>query len=557
MGIVSVVLLVSSFVYYFVFSSRADNLVEGQSREINKQIVLNYESYIESIIETANFLQISSLQLDLRDDFDELQRLYNMNSQIKTDVVALFLFDVDGLKLLGDAISAVEIRKIPDEQWFRRAVSDAAIFHFISSGSRSISIDRNEEVISVAKQVSYFEGAVERTGVLLIELNFQVIRNLAEKTNLGVGGNTLIIDDDDSLIFSSESTPELSEENLKSAVSMVLGGRKTSIGIHDFFLNINTLTHTRWRIATLINVDEIDSIRKNILPVMLLIFISSIVMTAVVAGVLSLRISAPIRQLQRIMQKIEMGAIDTEVKVVGQKEIVSLGQSFDSMIEKIRNLMDRIVNEQKEKRKTELRALQNQINPHFLYNSLDSIVWLAEHQRSDDVITTVIALARFFRISISRGDTFINVGDEIEHVKNYLTIQSIRYVEKFRYIFEIENDILDRKVMKLILQPLVENAIHHGIDEEGGLIVIRGRMESSILIFEVSNSGYGLTDSRIQEIHDHLDGNAEYGAGVGLRNVNQRLKLYYGDEAGIRISSHPDEDTTVTIRIPLLEDSPV
>jgi two-component system sensor histidine kinase YesM len=215
--------------------------------------------------------------------------------------------------------------------------------------------------------------------------------------------------------------------------------------------------------------------------------------------------------------------------------------------------MERVVDEQRDKRKTELRALQNQINPHFLYNSLDSIVWLAEHERSEDVVTTVIALARFFRISISKGATFILVREEIDHVKNYLTIQSIRYVDKFSYAFDIDERMMTMKVMKLILQPLVENAIHHGLVEDDGFIEIKGRLENGWMLFDVRNTGYGLTESRIAEIHDHLDGRDGSGSGfgVGLRNVQQRLKLYYGESAGLRFSGQPDEDTVVTVRIPV------
>ncbi|MDF1569374.1 MAG: histidine kinase, partial [Spirochaetaceae bacterium] len=202
------------------------------------------------------------------------------------------------------------------------------------------------------------------------------------------------------------------------------------------------------------------------------------------------------------------------------------------------------------------RALQNQINPHFLYNSLDSIVWLAEHDRSEDVITTVVALARFFRISISKGNTFIPVRDEIDHVKNYLKIQTVRYADRFQYFFHIDERLMDRNVMKLILQPLVENAIYHGMDEQGGVIEVNGSLDGKMMRFEVKNTGYGLTAARIREIHRHLDGqdDLDNDIGIGLKNVHQRLKLYYGEQAGLRFSSLADEYTEVTVRIPILDD---
>ena len=183
------------------------------------------------------------------------------------------------------------------------------------------------------------------------------------------------------------------------------------------YFNINTLAQTRWRIVTAYNIDEIAQAKTRILYMLFIIFLGSFFLTAVVASLLSYRISRPLNQLEKSMLRIENGDFHTKVEVTGQKELVLVGASFNSMMDEIRLLMDKVVTEQREKRKTELKALQNQINPHFLYNTLDSIVWLAENERSDDVITTVVALARFFRISISKGKNFIPVRDEINHIK--------------------------------------------------------------------------------------------------------------------------------------------
>jgi len=176
-------------------------------------------------------------------------------------------------------------------------------------------------------------------------------------------------------------------------------------------------------------------------------------------------------------------------------------------------------------------------------------VWLAEHGRSEDVVTSVVALAKFFRISISKGDTFIPVAHEIEHVENYLTIQKTRYVDKFAYRIAVAPEIFELKVMKLILQPLVENAIYHGMGDETGLIEIRGGRRAERVYFEVENSGYGLTEEKIREMEEMMRG-VRPGSSVGLRNVYQRLKLYYGEEAEVKVSSVIDESTTITLVIP-------
>jgi len=550
--IVMIVLLFTSVIYYATFSRSTESLIESQSREINKQIVLNYESYINSVIETANYVQFLSLNLDVRDSLEELQDIYLFNADIKKDVVSIFLFDGGGKKILGNDQNRSLTYSISDEPWFVNARKEPSIFHFSAPHKRGILSGSDELVISVSRTVEYTDGGEKKEGIILIELNFKAITDLADKTNLGLGGHILILDDDDSLIYTSVNpgTATRPGDSLSLAVEYYFGGFKATINSQEMYININTLAHTRWRIVTVNNVNDIAAAQNGMILFLFVIFLASFLLTTVVALMISRRISRPLNQLEKWMMKIENGEFDTKVTVSGQKEIVLVAKSFNNMIDEIRSLMDKLVSEQKEKRKSELVALQNQINPHFLYNTLDSIVWLAENQRSDDVITTVVALARFFRISISRGQTYIPVKDEISHIRNYLTIQKIRYVDKFEYEFEIDREIYEFKVMKLTLQPIVENAINYGIGDETGLITIRGYREDGFLIFEVENTGYGITEERIQEIYKILRGTHSRNS-VGMRNVYLRLKLYYGDEADIVISSELDEMTNVKLMIPL------
>jgi two-component system sensor histidine kinase YesM len=288
---------------------------------------------------------------------------------------------------------------------------------------------------------------------------------------------------------------------------------------------------------------------RQLVLILIVIFLAFIGVSALVAGFISMKVSRPINQLKSAMLKIEAGDFSTPVAVSGQREIVSLAHSFNSMTAKIQELMQSLVAQQREKRKMELQILQNQINPHFLYNTLDSIVWLAEHRRNKDVITTVVSLAHFFRISISKGEIFIPVEDEIFHVQNYLTIQSIRYGDKFTYAVSIDEGMKKMKVMKLILQPLVENAIYHGVGDEGGEISISGSLEGDFMVFRVRNTGYGITERQIAEMYETMHGGRERPS-IGIRNVYQRLKLYYGERSDFTVESVLDESTTVTLLIP-------
>ncbi|WP_187759659.1 cache domain-containing sensor histidine kinase [Thiospirochaeta perfilievii] len=550
-SIVIVVLLLTSAVYYAVFSSRTEDLIESQSREINKQIVLNYENYINSVIETANYIQFSSLSMDVDKNFEKLQDIFNYNTSIKKDVVSIFLFSNNGEKVLGTDLNNRYFNSILGEVWFKEAKKETNITHFSAPHTNSFTLTSNENVIFLSRSVEYVQRNEKKVGILLIELNFKTLTDMAAKTNLGNGGHIIILNDKDNLIYlsnSSENIPYL--DSLEIAVENFIGGLKTKINSIDYYININTLVHTRWRIVTVNNVNDIALARKEMILILFFIFFISLFLTAIISIFISKRITRPLNTLKDSMLKLEEGNFDSKVEVNGQKEVVRLSKSFNSMIEEIRTLMDKVVAEQTETRKNELRALQNQINPHFLYNTLDSIVWLAENHRSKDVITTVVALARFFRISISSGATQILVKDEISHVENYLKIQKIRYIDKFKYTMDVSNDVEDLYVMKLILQPIVENAIYHGVGDDMELISIRSYKDEKYLYFEVENSGYGITEERISEIYSMLEG-ADRQTSVGLKNVYQRLKLFYGDSADLKILSILDESTIIKLIIPL------
>ncbi len=549
-GIVLVILIVTGSIFYTSFSSRTDDLIENQSREINRQIVYNFENYINSVIETANYIQYISALYDVEDSYDFLQDKYLVNTEIKKDVAAVFLFNTEGEKILGNDLASPDTSYIIRESWFWDALNEDLIYHFQAKRERSISEDSEEEVIVISRAAEYYDQGEERTGVIRIELNSQAITDLAKKTNLGPSGHILILDDQDDLIYSLGSyTADQLVMSKRTAIENHYGSFSTRIDSKAMYMNITPLSRTRWRIVIVHDVDDTAQAKKRMLIILMLIFLGTIIVSVIVSVIISRRISHPIYHLREKMARVEQGDFHAKVHVTGQKEVVQLSDTFNSMIDKIRSLMDRVVNEQREKRKTELIALQNQINPHFLYNTLDSIIWLAEHDRSEDVITTVSALAHFFRISISGGESFITVNDEISHVSNYLTIQKIRYQKKFEYLFEIDSEIYEDMVMKLILQPLVENAINYGIGDEQETITIRGYRYRDGIAFDVENTGYGITLDQIDTIYQIMHGTKK-ASSVGLRNVYLRLKLYYGDKADILISSELDASTTFKIIIP-------
>jgi two-component system sensor histidine kinase YesM len=278
----------------------------------------------------------------------------------------------------------------------------------------------------------------------------------------------------------------------------------------------------------------------------------------VAAWIISASIYIPIKKLHDVTTTITKNDLQALMTSSNVDEITELGMSFNIMIGKIRQLLDAKIKEQENLKKAELRALQAQINPHFLYNTLDTIVWMAESNQSGQVIEIVRALSSFFRIALSKGRDWITIRQELEHVRSYLTIQKMRYRDILDFKIEVDDAILDGTILKLTLQPLVENALYHGIKNkrEGGMITVRARCAADdLVLLEVQDDGVGLTPyklARIQEaMNDDTDDFSFKESGFGLENVHKRIKLYYGKQYGLTIHSRYQEGTRVTVAIPL------
>jgi two-component system sensor histidine kinase YesM len=272
----------------------------------------------------------------------------------------------------------------------------------------------------------------------------------------------------------------------------------------------------------------------------------------ILAGIISKEITKPIRLLKDSMGLVEQGEFaKASVEEIANNELGSLTNSFNEMTERIASLMKQNTIEQRERRKSEMRALQAQINPHFLYNTLDSIVWMSEANRNDEAIEMTSALAKLFRQAISDEKEEIFIREEKEYVKNYLTIQQMRYKDKLDYSIEIDPEIENFKIIKFVLQPLVENAIYHGLKykKEKGHLEIKGYRVGDIAFIEVSDNGVGMTTETLSEIFEEKKADFKK-SGVGITNVQKRLQLYYGESFGLRVESKPGGGTKVTVTIP-------
>ena len=290
---------------------------------------------------------------------------------------------------------------------------------------------------------------------------------------------------------------------------------------------------------------------------MMYLLVAGVLLLGVIAisSIISREITKPIRQLKDSMSMVEEGRFDkANVPVTASNEVGSLSKSFNVMTERIHTLMEQNVYEQKQKRKNELKALQAQINPHFLYNTLDSIIWMSEAGRNDEVVLMTSALARLLRQSISNDKEQITVAEEIEYVRSYLTIQKMRYKDKLEYSIDVSPEINHVMIIKFALQPIVENAIYHGLKykETKGNLSIRGYVRGNKAYITIADDGVGMEEAALEHIFDETR-KEHKSNGVGVPNVQKRLKLYYGQEYGISYISRKGVGTVATVTVPLEE----
>lgn len=289
-----------------------------------------------------------------------------------------------------------------------------------------------------------------------------------------------------------------------------------------------------------------------------------LVMVIYITYMISQSITSPVRELSRVTARVAGGDMSVRANLETGAELGVLSRSLDEMIERINNLLSQVRTEQENLRVAELELLQAQINPHFLYNTLDTIIWLAEAGDQSKVVSMVGSLSDFFRASLGQGRDIVTIGDEIRHVSSYLEIQQVRYQDILTYSIDVPEEIYISKIPKITLQPLVENALYHGIKNRrgGGCITITGKVESKCVYLYIEDNGIGMTEERLEQINRKINagekteneadagGNREEAEIFGLYNVNERIRLKFGSRYGIHIDSEFNKGTVVTVLLP-------
>ncbi|MBC8078782.1 MAG: sensor histidine kinase [Gorillibacterium sp.] len=545
-------------VLYSKFSRTAEQNAALTTQQIIQQVNFNLENYFSEI---ANLFDLADEKISGSPTIlsTELAKDLRTITATRHDIVSLGIFSAAGDLVAGVPYADLRANThLIEQSWFDLAMKHPGQLTVSAPHIQNLFKGQYPWVVSMSKGVEFTQGGQTVKGILLIDVNFRIIDELCRRVSLGKRGYVYLLDPVGNLIYHPQQQLiylNLKRENVERALNYSYGSFKDELDGEPRLISVQWVTDVGWKIVGVSYMDEIKTSRKglSLFIVWVLAFFAGFIL--LVSFYLSAEITKPIRRLEKTMRRVEKGDFSTSMEIRGAFEVEQLSIRFNAMIARIRELMEQIIHEQEAKRKSELEVLQAQINPHFLYNTLNSVVRMVGSGKNDEVITTITSLSKLFRISLSRGKNVISVREELEHVRNYLIIQQMRFKDKFRFEIDVMDEALSYQTLKLILQPIVENSLHHGVEQmaDEGLIRITARVEGEALLLLIEDNGVGISPKRLENI---LNGEAssEDGSGVGLRNVSERIRLYYGQPYGLQIESELEEGTRVSIRIPLVKE---
>lgn len=560
--ILSAVVIVTGVSMKFTNTSIFENSSE-YTHTIIQQMNQNIDSYIDYM---ENIAYLISSNEDVQDYlFDEKidnEGRYRILNQLQTildsrsDIRNVGIISKNGRMLINDGSKSVnQDLDLNTQEWYATALEKPNGPILTSSHVQHIISGERPWVITLSRGIRDRSGSGEKEGVFFIDLNYSAISELCDQSTVGTKGYAFILDAKGNIVYHPQQQQlynELQTENISLIMDTDEDTVLTGTGNDGKLYSISRSGKTGWTVVDCTSVRELLRKSRQAQNVYVLTAIILVIVALLFSRFMARSITLPIQKLRDSMKKVQEGDFSVSDVVVDSKnEIGSLTKSFDVMTHRIHELMEQNVHEQEEKRKSELKALQSQINPHFLYNTLDSIIWMAEGKKNEEVVLMTASLARLLRQSISNEDEVVPIANEVEYARGYLTIQKMRYKDKLEFQIEVDSSILYIPLIKLVLQPIIENAIYHGLKykESKGLLIVKGFMKDGNAVLQVIDDGVGMDEETLAHIYDKHKVNY-HSNGVGVYNVQKRLKLYYGEDYGITYTSELGKGTTATITIP-------
>ena len=559
-----VCMLAMGIALYQRFSVRSEKMLTDSAELTLDQTVLSLEDYLRSMRRMSDAIYynvIKDQDISKETPIEQMNLLYEAH---KDYLISLALFTEYGSLVCASpvAVEKAEV-DVTSQDWFKAALDKPENLHFSLPHVQNIFVDdptfRYYWVTSLSRAVELGGRGVPEQGVLLVDMNYAVIEQMLEGVNDNPSQRYVYLCDNNGAIIYHPMLMQIEaglfNENNAVAATYDDGSHKEEYLGEKRIVTVNTMSYTGWKLVSVIPTSNSYLGMKDIRYFVMMIISITLLAMLILNRLVARRVTRPIIKLNDSIREIEMGKVNPSVYIGGPSEIEHLGKTLRRSYDQIDQLMKDMVASQEEKRKSELDALQSQINPHFLYNTLDSIVWMIEGAKYEDAVFMITQLASLFRVSLSSGKTIIPIEDEIRHASNYMNIQKVRFKDAFTIDFDIDEGIKRFCTVKLIVQPILENAVYYGVkDMEDGQIHVKGFMgEDGDIYITVSDNGFGMSSEEVEGLLTDDTRVRKKGSGVGLINVQRRIQLRFGEEYGLKIDSEPDEGTTVTIHLPAIE----
>ncbi|MGM0883403.1 MAG: sensor histidine kinase [Bacillota bacterium] len=562
--LISIPLFILGYFTYRNYMASIENNVKEYVPAILKQANTNIDNYMSGLLDVPLVMtrsddimailrknQAEPVSAREQDAFFVQTFMKNNVLQDRKDVIAIFVEAGD--RIYSSSRQPYEGRAFSQESNpFRQHMDLKNKVLFLPPDRQSLVFENNPAYISVYKQL-YDSDNMKILATVLLIVDLSGIKAICENIPLSKNGVMFIVNDLNQTVYHNRD--ENIGETLASEIK--LGSTFFELGIHKdrYITSAEISNFTKWTLAVTYPIKELAketvSIRNFTFALFSVCFIAAIILSAI----FSQTVTRPIRSLQKLMKKVEKGNFEVSYPVVQQDELGQLGNSFNRMVRKIQELVQQVYQVQIRQREAELAALQNQISPHFLYNTLESIQMVIEIGDDEKAFEMINALSSMLRFAARRGD-IVTVGDEVKHVSDYLYIQQMRYGSRCEYAIELDPGIQGYYVPKFILQPLVENSIRHVVEKTNSFtsINIEIRQTAGGIKFTVSDTGPGIPQEALQDMEKKFSDAqlGEHKGGIGLMNVHSRIRLMYGHDYGVTIESSRETGTSVVVFIPLL-----
>lgn len=531
-----------------------------------EQVQQTLDIYMKGIEKTVNMLiqGIDPGELDTyidekepgwRDIEKELTEEFRRARSTHDEIAGIFLATDHDL-YVGTGMSRISRDSFAKEEWYRRAVGDPDNMQIISNAvGRNIVTEETysvDNVFCVVKAVKNPENG-KVVGVLLFDIKYETIASVIQESVIGRDGFAFVLDAQNKMVYApvNEVIYRISPKWFRDTDELITA----KIQGEKYQISCRNSEYTGWKVVSVSSYQEVMRKVQEIFLVIIGVLAISLVIVLLIAVKISATITDPIVKLRNLMGETRDGNLKVRFQGKNRDEVSELGRRFNHMLERIQELLDEVYREQEHKRKAQLQVVQEQFKPHFLYNTLDTIGWMAREHSADDIVNLVDALTNVFRISLSKGKDYITLEEEMKYISNYLYIQKIRYGPKVMYEMELDEEIQKIRIPKLILQPLVENAIYHGVKLKRGEghLKVSAKKTGDMITMMVEDDGKGMSREKVQQLSYLLNEptSPEQNQSFGLFYVKERLRIRYADMFRVQVESEEGKGTAIAILIPL------